>query len=174
MRLSQYNTRVKSAQTFVAPARLEDWNRMNSTFQAMTGYYAENNSETSSVLPEKVRQAFVASRFCKFGELHRNWVVTLARRNSILVDRMPFSLVTVSGESIRRQPQRTWQETAHQWFFLSIIGVMPASFLFPDREVDLWTPIPADAPYANSRRFTWYTVIGRLKPGMTLTEAQAG
>src|SRR5712664_90712 len=63
MRLSQYNTRVKTAQTFVAPARLEDWNRLNSTFQAMTGYYAENNSETSSVLPEKVKQAFVASRF---------------------------------------------------------------------------------------------------------------
>src|ERR1700720_1568307 len=38
LRLSQYNTRVKSAQTFVAPARLEDWNRMNSAFQAMTGY----------------------------------------------------------------------------------------------------------------------------------------
>src|SRR3979411_581786 len=63
MRLSQFNTKVKSPQTFVAPVRLEDWNRMNSTFQAMTGYYAENNSETSSVLPEKVKQAFVAPRF---------------------------------------------------------------------------------------------------------------
>src|SRR6202040_1370211 len=62
LRLSQYNTRVKSAQTFVAPARLEDWNRMNSAFQAMTGYYAENNSEISGVLPEKVKQAFVAPR----------------------------------------------------------------------------------------------------------------
>src|SRR3981081_600535 len=28
MRLSQYNTRVKSAQTFVAPARLEGWSGM--------------------------------------------------------------------------------------------------------------------------------------------------
>jgi len=50
---------------------------------------------------------------------------------------------------------------------------MPASFLFQDRDVDLWSPIPPDAPYAASRRFTWYRVIGRLKPGVTLTQAQA-
>src|SRR5258708_26966806 len=50
---------------------------------------------------------------------------------------------------------------------------MRASFLFPDREADLWTPIPADTPYAASRRFAWYTVIGRLKPGVTLPEARA-
>src|SRR5467141_1607545 len=53
MRVSQLNFKVKSPQPFVAPARLEDWNRMNTTFQALTGYYVENNSETSGVLPEK-------------------------------------------------------------------------------------------------------------------------
>src|SRR6266851_7081368 len=30
MRLVQYNPKAKSPQTFVAPVRLEDWNRMNS------------------------------------------------------------------------------------------------------------------------------------------------
>ena len=48
---------------FVAPTRLEDWNRMNSTFQALTGYYVENESETSGPVPEKLAQAFVAPRF---------------------------------------------------------------------------------------------------------------
>src|SRR5580693_4799186 len=36
MRLYQYNLTVKSPQPFLAPVRLEDWNRMNSTFQAIT------------------------------------------------------------------------------------------------------------------------------------------
>jgi len=63
MRVSQLNFKVKSPQPFAAPARLEDWNRMNTTFQALTGYYAENNSETSGVLPEKLTQAYVAPRF---------------------------------------------------------------------------------------------------------------
>src|SRR5258707_1350167 len=63
MKLSQRNIRVKGISTVVAPVRLEDWNRMNSTFRAMTGYYTENSSETSGSLPEKLTQAFVASRF---------------------------------------------------------------------------------------------------------------
>jgi putative ABC transport system permease protein len=50
---------------------------------------------------------------------------------------------------------------------------MPASFLFPDREVDLWSPVPPDAPVAQSRDNTWYTVVGRLKPGVTLEQARA-
>src|SRR6266536_2808096 len=54
-----------------------------------------------------------------------------------------------------------------------IVGVMPASFRFPDREVDVWFPSPVDAPYAQSRHSTWYTGVGRLRPGVTLEEARA-
>ena len=39
MDIGQYNPRLKNPGTPVAPVRLEDWNRMNSTFQAITGYY---------------------------------------------------------------------------------------------------------------------------------------
>jgi putative ABC transport system permease protein len=45
MRLSQIQER--SAETNIAPVRLEDWNRLNSTFEAITGYLMENVSETS-------------------------------------------------------------------------------------------------------------------------------
>jgi putative ABC transport system permease protein len=43
----------KSTETLVAPIRLEDWNQLNSTFEAMTGYNTEDVSETSGSLPEK-------------------------------------------------------------------------------------------------------------------------
>jgi predicted permease len=174
MRLSQYNTRVKSAQTFVAPARLEDWNRMNSTFQAMTGYYAENSSETSSALPEKVKQAFVAPRFLQV------WRVAPQLGRGFSPEEQHFGgpdAILISDRFWRNRfgasPSALGKKLHIGGFSFSIVGVMPASFQFPDRDVDIWTPIPADAPYATSRRFTWYTVIGRLKPGVTLTEAQA-
>jgi putative ABC transport system permease protein len=54
-----------------------------------------------------------------------------------------------------------------------IVGVMPASFLFPDREVDIWSPNPMDAPYAQSRTTGWFTTFGRMKPGVTLEQARA-
>src|SRR4029077_19499906 len=63
MQLDQFNPKVESPQTRVAPIRLEDWNRMNSTFQSITGSYTEDGSETSGILPEKLKQAFVAPRF---------------------------------------------------------------------------------------------------------------
>src|SRR5229473_2017997 len=61
MRVDQSNPKVPIP--FVAPTRLEDWNRLNSTFQAITGYYTEDASESSGALPEKVTQAWVAPRF---------------------------------------------------------------------------------------------------------------
>src|SRR6266436_4350416 len=137
MRLGQYNTRVKSAQTFVAPARLEDWNRMNATFQAMTGYYAENNSETSSVLPEKVKQAFVASRFLQV------WAVAPALGRDFSPEEQHFGgpdAILISDRFWRNRfgasPGALGKKLRINGFSFSIIGVMPASFLFPDREVD--------------------------------------
>ena len=56
---------------------------------------------------------------------------------------------------------------------MPIVGVMPASFLFPDRDVDLWSPSPMDAPYSQSRETGWFTTFGRLKPGVTLEQAGA-
>ncbi len=50
---------------------------------------------------------------------------------------------------------------------------MPPTFAFPSRDVDLWAPSPLDAPYAQRRDSTWFSVIGRMKPGVTLAQAQA-
>jgi predicted permease len=54
----------------------------------------------------------------------------------------------------------------------SIVGVMPASFRFPDRNVDLW--LPYYDRFASNRRAIWYnTGVGRLKPGVALEQARA-
>ena len=60
VRLSQ--TQQASLETMIAPVRLEDWNRLNSTFSAISGYGVEDVSETSGDLPERVRRAFVTPR----------------------------------------------------------------------------------------------------------------
>ena len=59
--LGQAHPKVPQPQ--VAPVRLEEWNRLNDTLQAITGYYAEDVSELSGELPEKLRRVFVAPRF---------------------------------------------------------------------------------------------------------------
>jgi putative ABC transport system permease protein len=53
---------------------------------------------------------------------------------------------------------------------VQVVGVMPGSFKFPRGEIDLWVPIAFDA-----KRFAPYfgQVVARLKPGVTLGQAQA-
>src|SRR5437667_5698342 len=50
---------------------------------------------------------------------------------------------------------------------------MPPSFLFPNREADLWCPIPVGISYGEPRENNWFTVIGRLKPGVMVEQARA-
>jgi putative ABC transport system permease protein len=63
MVLHEYKTKLKTPENFVAPVRLEDWNRLTTAFQAISGYYMEDATDVSGSLPEKVKRALVAPRF---------------------------------------------------------------------------------------------------------------
>lgn len=159
---------------FVAPVRLEDWNRMNSTFQAITGYYTEDFSELSGELPEQLKRALVAPRFLQV------WRIAPALGRDFSAQEEHFggpNAVLISDRLWQRRfggnPDAIGKVLRIGTYAFSIVGVMPASFLFPDRDVDLWVPSPVDAPYAQSRESTWYTAIGRLKAGVTLALARA-
>lgn len=174
MRLSQKHLKIKAPETFVAPIRVEDWNRMNSTFQAITGYYADDGSETSGILPEKLTRAFVAPRFLQVWgiapELGRDFAPEEERTggpDAVIISnrlwRRKFNAdPNVIGKKLRFG---NWSEP--------VVGVMPASFLFPDRDVDVWSPVPVDTALTRNRNNTWYIVVGRLKRGVTLAEARA-
>lgn len=53
----------------------------------------------------------------------------------------------------------------------SVVGVLPAGFHFPNAKADIWVPMPADRGEA-SRRGRYLTTIARLKPGVSLKQAQ--
>ncbi len=164
----------RDANHFVAPVRLEDWNRMNTSFQAISGYYLDDLSETSGALPERITEALVAPRFLQvmgvspelgrpFSPAEEHW----GGPDAVLISNR-FWQRRFNGD-----PSALGQKLKVGTFSYSIVGIMPASFQFPNREVDLWAPSAPDAPYAVRRDATWFTVIGRLKPSVTLREATA-
>lgn len=172
--LHQYDFKNKNPETLVAPIRLEDWNRLNSTFQAISGWYRQDSSVTSGSLPEKVAEAIVAPRFLQV------WGVAPALGRNFSADEERFG-----GPHAVLIGDRYWRSHFHAdpgavgktlrigAYSYTIVGVMPRSFHFPDRDVELWTPNPTDAPYAQDRNSTWFTVVGRLKPGVSLVQARA-
>jgi len=174
MRVDQYNAKARSPLHLVAPARLEDWNRLNSTFQALTGYYSEDVSESTGALPERVTRAWVSPRFFQV------WAMVPALGREFTPDEEAPNgpaAVLISARLWRRRfngdPGIVGKSLRLDGQLTPIVGVMPPSFLFPNREADLWCPIPAGASYGPPRENNWFTVIGRLKPGVTVAQARA-
>lgn len=174
MRVDQYNPKTSSPLHLVAPVRLEDWNRLNSTFQALSGYYSEDVSESTAPLPERVTRSWVSPRFFQV------WAVAPALGREFTPDEE-----TLNGPAAVLISDRFWRRRFNadsnivgknlrlDGHLTPIVGVMPPSFLFPNREVDLWCPIPAGLTYGPPRQNNWFTVIGRLKPGVTVAQARA-
>src|SRR5262249_29793589 len=174
MLVEQHEHKNAAVLTRVAPVRLEDWNRLNSTFQGFTGYYTEDVSESTGPLPEKVTHAWVSPRFFEV------WAVAPALGREFTPEEETLNgpaAVVISDRFWRRRfnadPGVIGKALRLDSHLYPIVGVMPPSFLFPDRESDLWSPIPAGFSYGPARENNWFIVIGRLKPGVTAREAQA-
>jgi putative ABC transport system permease protein len=172
--VEQHNAKGAAPLTRVAPIRLDDWNRLNSSFQGLTGYYTEDVSESTGALPEKVTRAWVYSRFFQvwglppaLGREFTPEEETLNGPNAVLISdrfwRRRFNADPgVIGKNLRLDGR-----------LYPIVGVMPPSFLFPDREADLWAPLPPGLSYGRARENNWFVVTGRLKPGVTVAQARA-
>lgn len=55
----------------------------------------------------------------------------------------------------------------------SVIGIMPPGFSYPTQDTELWTPLTVDSNLAGNRGLRYLRVLARLKPGVTVEQAQA-
>jgi putative ABC transport system permease protein len=53
----------------------------------------------------------------------------------------------------------------------AVVGVMPHGFSFPDKDVDLWTPIAFTSAQLASRGEHYLLVVARLQPGISVKRA---
>ena len=171
--LAQVNPK-RPKEPAVAPVRLEDWNRLNRTLQGITGYYSQDDSELSGDLPEKLKHAFVSPRFLEV------WGIAPVLGRDFSPAEEHFNgppAVLISYRLWQRRFGGDPHVLGHMLRFgrsaVPIVGVLPAGFLFPDREVDVWSTSPPDFPVAQNRSLTWFSAIGRMKPGVTVAQARA-
>lgn len=173
-RLMELHQVDNSSEGNIAPTRLEDWQRLNSTFAGVSGHYTEDVSETSGEFAERIRRGWVAPRFFDV------WGVPPALGRGFTLDdhrvgSAPVVVITHRywHDRLGGNPDVLNRTVRIGSAAIRIVGVMPQSFLFPDRDVEFWSPVPLDAPYAQSRQATWYQGIGRLKDGVSVEQARA-
>jgi len=54
---------------------------------------------------------------------------------------------------------------------IRVLGVMPAGFAFPDRDIQAWIPAGIDPANPPGRASHFAFIVGRMRPGVTLAQA---
>jgi predicted permease len=159
----------------VAPGRLEDWNRLTGSFEALAGSYTDTLTETSGSAPEQMTGAFVSPRF--FPVFHASALT--GRVFTAEEERFGGPMVVVISDGLWRRRYGSDPSAVGRSLLLSgqsytIVGVMPPSFQYPSASTELWAPKQARPELMLIRAARFYRFsVGRLKPSVTLDQARA-
>lgn len=167
--------RLGLPRAFVVAANYRDWREQNRSFESLALVrHIGNFNLTGEGEPERVQGARVTAslfdvlrvqpaigrRFREEEEQHgREQVVLLSDalwtrrfgRDPGIVGRM----IPLNGEP-------------HV-----VVGVMPRGFAYPSREFELWVPLTVDPEELRTRMGGNFLSLGRLKPGVSVAQAQA-
>jgi putative ABC transport system permease protein len=159
----------------VAPADYVDWARMNTVFEAIAGQTGTTVDMTGDSEPVRLVAGAVSPAFF-----------------DLLGTRMAYGRNFQAGEDIVGRHQVVvlghglWQRrfggdpgVVGRTINLNglprqVIGVLPETFEFPDRTIDLWIPLAlTGGTQPPSRGNHFLSVYARLKPGASLQQARS-
>ena len=172
--VSELNRSLKQGVQQLAPVRLEEWNRLNASFDGLAGSYFENMTDTTGETPQRVEAMRVSPRF--FSVLS----VGAALGRTLAPDEERFGgpqAVVVSDAFWRTRrngdPNVVGQSIVLTGVRRTIVGVMPPSFHYPTATTEVWVPAQIAGALGRERRARFYQTVGRLKPGVTREQAEA-
>jgi len=158
----------------VAPLDYLDYRSQNKTFEHFAAYMGLSANLTGSGEPERLTATGVTGNFFDaFGvrpALGRGFTLENEKsgQDQVAVLSHAFWQKRFAGD-----PSIVNKTIVLDGKTVEVIGVMPAHVIFPQL-ADLWVPLNFDiSPDMRQRRAHFMRPIGRLKEGVTLTQAQA-
>ncbi|MEE8526477.1 MAG: ABC transporter permease [Thermoanaerobaculia bacterium] len=165
------------AEGFVTAPGFVDFRNLTEVFDGLACVYTYNeigNDLTGGDLPERVSSTRVSSGFFEVLGFR-----PLLGRTFHRDEERPGVRVTVISHRLWQRrfegdPAIVGSSLTLDGEPTTVLGVMPADFRMPiGREVDLWTPQDLQLGGWNNRRNNFLSVVGRLRSGVTLGQAQA-
>lgn len=162
----------------VAPANYFDWQTDSKSFEAFAAWRLANFNLSGNDNPERVRAAQVSAnmfsvlgvepmlgRAFQMGEdVPGNGAVAILSYD--LWQRRYSANRGVLGKTIQANEQ-----------IYTVVGVMPPEFRFPIgwmvNDVEIWAPLVLKGAEKTSRKDISLDVLARLRPGVTVAQAQA-
>ena len=157
-----------------APANYVDWKTQNQSFTDVAASAETSFNLTGDGEPERVSAYSVTANFFPlFGVqplLGRSFSAEEDRPGGNKVAMLSYSLWQSRYGGDRQVLNRDIQLNGVKH---TVIGVMPPSFQFFERDVRLWVPIALDQEDLANRGGHYLKVVARLKPGVSIMQAQA-
>ena len=155
-----------------APANYIDWKEQNGVFEGMAAVRERTFNLTGDAEPEKVlAHAATANLFQLLG------VEPAVGRYFTPTEESGASNVVVLSYRLWQSRFGGRADILDQDVLLNgvkhaVVGVMPRGFQFLDNDVGLWTPLGLTAEELANRTSHYLTVIARMKPDVTVGQAQ--
>jgi putative ABC transport system permease protein len=157
----------------ISPPDFVDYRRQNTVFAHLSAFAQLDVALTGSGDAERLPAAGVSAGF--FETLG----VKPALGRAILPadEQTGWPQVAILGDGLRRRrfggdPSVLGNTVNLDGKGMTIVGVMPPGFDFP-KDVQIWQSLPFGYAELRVRRFHFLHVIGRLKPGVAMTLAEA-
>ncbi|HKP37627.1 MAG TPA: ABC transporter permease [Pyrinomonadaceae bacterium] len=160
-----------------SPANFRDWQSMGKSFESMGGYSSISVNLSGKGEPQRLNGAAITSDVLNVLEVKpaigrgfnadddREGAPDVVLLSDSLASAMYGSAAAALNSTIRLDNQ------PH-----TIIGVMPAGFAFPSREMQLWTPLRFPASVftdPEDRANLYVSVVARLRQGVSVDQARA-
>jgi putative ABC transport system permease protein len=160
---------------FVNPRNYADWREQNQVFDQVAAIYTQNVNLSGPGEPERVVNANVASGFFSILRVK----ATVGRTFLPREDQPGSERVAILSYELWQRRFSSDQNVIGRTLVLddenyAVIGVMPPGFSFP-AGANLWTTLvfTPEQLADNNRGSHFLSVVGRLKPGGTLEQAQS-
>jgi putative ABC transport system permease protein len=159
----------------VAPADFLDWAKMNTTFEAMAAMLTTTADLTGDGDPERLFVGVASPAFFDVlrvrPALGRTFTADERLQGKPRVAMITHTLWTSRFGSDRAIVGRRLVLNGNP---VEIVGVLPASFEFPDETLQVWGPLALEGgSQPPSRALHSFTVYGRLKAGVSIEQARA-
>lgn len=156
----------------VSAPNLKDWREQNTVFTKIAAYQSQNFGLQGSDSPERVAAGTVTAEF--FDVLGAQ--PALGRFIAEGEDQDGKHRVTVLGYQLWQRKFGADRGVVGKPIQLGdqtyiVIGVAPAGFRYPSAGIDLWIPLVLPPEALRSRGSHMLQSVARLKPGVTLAQA---
>ena len=157
----------------VSPGNFLEWQKQSTSFEKLAASFSRPyNLVVAGADPEQVRGARVSAGLFEMLGVSPSQGRTFTDEE----DQPGRENVVILGHGLWKRrfggdPNIVGQSITLSASSYTVIGIMPATFQFPDRETEFWAPIAFTARQAQQHGSHYLVVVGRLKRDVTAGQA---